>query len=345
MTMYKIALLPGDGIGPEQTQATKTVLEAVEKKIGIQLKLIELEGGDICLEKRGISLPDSTIEGIRKSDACLKGPVGESAADVIVRLRLMFDLYVNLRPVKTYPNVDSLKPNIDFVVVRENTEDLYRGLEFTINPDTAVALRVITRGGTRRIAEFAFNLARQRNKKLTAVHKSNVMRVTDGLFSEAVRDVAKSYPDVEFSELYVDAASMQFIKRPETFDVVLTPNLFGDILSDEAAQLVGGLGMAPGANIGKDFALFEPVHGSAPKYAGKQVANPCSMILASYLMFDWLGRTRGDELCTYAGKAVDQAVVETLREGILTPDLGGNNKTYEVGEAVAERIKPKGSID
>jgi len=341
MTTYNIALLPGDGIGPEQSQATDTVLKAVEKKIGIHLKITELEGGDRCFEKHGIPLPDSTIEEIRKSDACLKGPVGETAAEVIVRLRLMFDLYVNLRPVKTYPNVESLKPDIDFVVVRENTEDLYRGLEFKINPDTAVALRVITRDGSKRIAEFAFNIARQRKKKLTAVHKSNVMHITDGLFSETVRTVAKNYPDVEYSELYVDAAAMQLIKRPQTFDVVLTPNLFGDILSDEAAQLVGGLGMAPGANIGKNFALFEPVHGSAPKYAGKQVANPCSMILASHLMFDWLGRTRGDELCSYAAEAIDRAVVETLSEGILTPDLGGNKKTYEVGKAVAERIRPK----
>jgi len=341
MTTYNIALLPGDGIGPEQSQATDTVLKAVEKKISIHLKITELEGGDRCFEKHGISLPDSTIEEIRKSDACLKGPVGETAAEVIVRLRLMFDLYVNLRPVKTYPNVESLKPDIDFVVVRENTEDLYRGLEFKINPDTAVALRVITRGGSKRIAEFAFNIARQRKKKLTAVHKSNVMHITDGLFSETVRAVAKNYPNVAYSELYVDAASMQLIKRPQTFDVVLTPNLFGDILSDEAAQLVGGLGMAPGANIGKNFAIFEPVHGSAPKYAGKQTANPCSMILASHLMFDWLGRTRGDELCSYAAEAIDRAVVETISEGILTPDLGGNKKTYEVGEAIAERIRSK----
>ncbi len=341
MTTYKIALLPGDGIGPDQTQAACAVLEAVEKKIGLHLKITELEGGDGCLEKNGVALPDSTIETIRNSDVCLKGPIGETAAEVVVRLRLMFDLYVNLRPVKTYPNVASLKPNIDFVIVRENTEDLYRGLEFMINPDTAIALRVITRSGSKRIAEFAFNLARQRNKKLTAVHKSNVMHMTDGLFSETVRAVAKNYPEVEFSELYVDAASMQLIKRPETFDVILTPNLFGDILSDEAAQLVGGLGMAPGANIGKNFALFEPVHGSAPKYAGKQRANPCSMILATHLMFNWLGRTREDELCSYAAKAIDRAVVKTLREKILTPDLGGNKKTYEVGEAVAERIQPK----
>jgi len=202
-------------------------------------------------------------------------------------------------------------------------------------------LRVITRGGSKRIAEFAFNLARQREKKLTAVHKSNIMQMTDGLFSETVRTVAKNYPDVKYSESYVDAAAMQLIKSPQTFDVILTPNLFGDILSDEAAQLVGGLGMTPGANIGKDFALFEPVHGSAPDIAGKQIANPSSMILASHLMFNWLGRTRRDELCSYAAEAVDRALVKTLRDGILTPDLGGNKKTYEVGAAVAERIQPK----
>ena len=211
-------------------------------------------------------MPADTVEKIKDSHACLKGPVGESAADVIVKLRNMFDLYANLRPIKTYPAVEAARPNIDMYFVRENTEDVYKGLEFTIGNDTTLCLRVITRENCERIAKKAFEVARLRNgkKKVTAIHKANVMRVTDGLFRDVCRETAKQYPDIAFNELYVDAASMRLIKEPETFDVFCTCNMFGDILSDEAAQLIGGLGMAPGANIGDNFALFEPIHGSAP---------------------------------------------------------------------------------
>jgi len=338
---YTISLIRGDGIGSELSEATLRVLEAAQTVSGVKFDLVEAEAGDACFKKRGVALPDETIKIIESSNACLKGPVGETAADVIVRLRIMFDLYANIRPIKAYPNVPALKPNIDFVIVRENTEDVYRGLEFDLDKDTAICLRVITRRSSERIAEYALQLARDRAQKrvVTAVHKSNVMRKTCGLFAQACRDVAKKYPDIQLNELYVDAASMQLVKNPNQFDVIVTTNMFGDILSDEASILVGGLGMAPGANIGKDFALFEPVHGSAPKHAGKRIANPCSMILASAMMFEWLGRKYSDKQCILASKEVERAVSSTLGAGTLTPDLGGKAKTDEFGEAVAKRLK------
>jgi len=339
MTGYRIALIPGDGIGPELTETTMKVLDAVQKRFKPSLKIIEVEAGDACKEKRGVALPEDTVETIRNSHACLKGPVGETAADVIVKLRIMFDLYANIRPVKAYPSVPCARPDIDFVFVRENTEGLYKGLEFMLD-GTAICLRVITRKGSERIAKKAFEVARRRNKKkrVTAVHKANVMRVTDGLFAETCREVAKLYPDITFDEQYVDAASMRIIKEPQKYDVVVTPNMFGDILSDEAAQLVGGLGMAPGANIGEKFAIFEPVHGSAPSRVGKHTANPCSMILASKMMLDWLSEQFNDAKCSAAAEAVEKGVVETLRKGMVIPDFGGKAKTVEMGVAIAEEI-------
>ena len=342
MKTYKIALIPGDGIGPEQTEATLKVLDAVQKRFTLKFDIVKAEAGDECLRRRGTALPEDTIDIIKNSHACLKGPVGETAKDVAVRLRLMFDLYANIRPVKSYPNVPCLRPDIDFVFARENTEDIYKGIEFML-PNAAVALRIITRQGTERIARYAFELARRRDgkKRVTAVHKSNVMKVTDGLFAEVCREVAKQYPDIKFDELYVDAAALHLIRAPQEFDVLVTPNMFGDILSDEAAQLVGGLGMAPGANIGDHFAMFEPVHGSAPTLAGKHIANPCSMILTTKLMLDWLGRQFRDNKCISAAETIENAVVKTLSEGSTTPDLGGKMKTEEVGATIAEKIKGK----
>jgi 3-isopropylmalate dehydrogenase len=338
MTVYKIALIPGDGIGPELTEATLKVLAAVQKKFGLGLKIIEAEAGDACFQKRGMALPDDTVQKIREAHTCLKGPVGETAADVVVKLRLMFDLYANIRPIKTYPSVPEAKPNIDLVFVRENTEDVYKGLEFALG-DTTLALRVISRRGCERIAKKAFEIARKRSrKKVTAIHKANVMRVTDGLFASVCREVAKLYPDVTFNEQYVDAASMRLIKAPQEYDVIVTTNMFGDILSDEAAQLIGGLGMAPGANVGDNFALFEPIHGSAPTRIGKHTANPLSMILASEMMLDWLGEQHNDTKCLDAAKAVENAVIETLRMGNTVPDLGGKAKTTEMGGAIADEV-------
>jgi len=334
---YQIALIPGDGIGPELTEATLKVLDAVQKRFGLGLKIVEVEAGDGCLAKRGVALPQETIETIRNSHACLKGPVGETAADVIVKLRIMFDLYANVRPVKSYPSVPCLRDDIDFVFARENTEDVYRGLEFALD-DTTIALRIITRRSCERIAKKAFEMARRRNKKrrVTAVHKANVMRVTCGLFAKVCREAAQLYPDIAFDEQYVDAAAMRLIKEPEKYDVIVTTNMFGDILSDEAAQLVGGLGMAPGANIGENFAVFEPVHGSAPTRVGKHTANPCSMILAAKMMLDWLSEQYEEPRYLAAAEAVEEAVVTTLRGRMTVPDLGGSAKTLEMASAIAE---------
>ena len=337
---YRVALIPGDGIGPELTETTMHVLRAVQRKFNLNLEFVELEAGDACYRKRGTALPEETIEEIRKSHVCLKGPVGETAADVIVRLRMMFDLYANIRPIKSYPNVPCLRDDIDMVFVRENTEDLYKGFEFKLNDDTAVALRVITRRGCERIARKAFEIAIRRNKKrrVTAVHKANVMRLTCGLFAEVCREIAKEYPSVAFDEQYVDAASMRLIKDPQNFDVIVTTNMFGDILSDEAAQLVGGLGMAPGGNIGENFAIFEPIHGSAPTRVGKHTANPCSMILAAKMMLEWLGEKYSDQLCLKAAEAIEAGVIEALNKGLSVPELGGKMKTVEMGEAIANEI-------
>jgi 3-isopropylmalate dehydrogenase len=339
MKEYKISLIPGDGIGPELTEATLKILDATEQKFGLKFNIITAEAGDICLEKRGVPLPEDSVQKIKDSHACLKGPVGETAADVIVKLRLMFDLYANLRPIKTYPAAAAARPDIDMFFVRENTEDVYKGLEFSLG-DTALCLRVITRKACERIAKKGFEIARLRNgkKKVTAIHKANVMRVTDGLFASVCRETSKQFPDIAFNELYVDAASMRLIKEPQVFDVLVTCNMFGDILSDEAAQLVGGLGMAPGANIGDTFALFEPIHGSAPNRAGKQTANPLSMILSAKMMLDWLGEKYADSKCIKAADAIEESVVKTLRAGNTVPDLGGNKTTLGMAEAIAAAL-------
>lgn len=339
MSNYQIALIPGDGIGPELTEATLKVLDAVQQKFSLGLNIVKVEAGDTCFERRGVALPEDTIEVIRNSHACLKGPVGETAADVVVKLRIIFDLYANVRPIKAYPSTPSIRPDIDFIFVRENTEDVYKGIEFMLS-DTAICLRVITRKGCERIAKKAFNMARRRNKKklVTAVHKANVMKITCGLFAEVCREVTKQYPDITFEEQYVDAAAMRLIKEPQRFDVIVTTNMFGDILSDEAAQLVGGLGMAPGANIGENFAMFEPIHGSAPSRVGKHTANPCSMILAAKMMLDWLSEKHDDSECLVAAQAVEEAVTKTLRKGIAVPDFGGKAKTVEMAEAIAEEV-------
>jgi 3-isopropylmalate dehydrogenase len=339
MTEYKISLIAGDGIGPELTDATLKVLESAQAKFNLKLNMIEAEAGDTCFQKRGVALPEDSIQKIKASHACLKGPVGETAADVVVKLRLMFDLYANLRPIKAYPATTSMRPDIDLIFVRENTEDVYKGLEYSLG-DTTLCLRVITRKSCERIAKKAFETARRRNgkRKVTAIHKANVMRVTDGLFASVCRETAKQYPDIAFNEQYVDAAAMRLIKEPQEFDVLVTPNMFGDILSDEAAQLVGGLGMAPGANIGDNFALFEPIHGSAPNRAGKQTANPLSMILAGKMMLEWLGEKYNDAKCINAANAIEDAVVTTLCSGDTVPDLGGKTTTIGMAEAIAAAL-------
>ena len=337
--MYQIALITGDGIGPELSESVIKVLEAVNDKLDLKLKIEKLEAGDNALRKTGKALPESTLESVKKSNACLKAPVGESAADVIIVLRRMLNLYANIRPAKSYPNMPALKDNIDLVIVRENTEDLYTGMEFDLG-NTAVALRIISEDASKRIARYAFLMATQRNqkRKVTCVHKSNVMRKTDGLFSRSCDEIAKNFQDIHFEQMYVDACAMNLIRQPETFDVIVTTNLFGDILSDEAAQAVGGLGMAPAANIGDDFALFEPVHGAAFDIAGKQAANPSSFILSAKMMFEWLGMKNNDQKCFTVAKKIESAVYGVVQKGIRTKDIGGNITTNEFTEHVISNI-------
>lgn len=339
MTTYKIAIIPGDGIGPEQMKATTKVLEKIKEAFRLSLELVEAEAGDECRRKHGIALPGDTVRTLETTDACLKGPVGETGYDVVVTLRQMFDLYANLRPSRAYPGLKCLDPETDLVVVRENTEDLYKGLEFEV-ASSAVALRVTTLRACQRIASRAFRVAEVRNKKrlVTAVHKANVLKKTCGLFAATCREEAKLHPDISLEEMYVDAAAMNLIREPAHFDVLVTTNMFGDILSDEAAQVVGGLGLAPSANLGEDFAIFEPVHGSAPDIAGKAIANPNSLLLSASMMLDWLGEKFHDLDCGVASRSLEAAVVQAMTDRVTTPDLGGNHTTEQVAEAVAQRI-------
>ena len=334
---YKISVIPGDGIGPEITECAVNSLKSVSERFKIDFKMIETKAGDIALKEFGKALPDSTLNQIKSSDACIKGPVGESAMEVIVKMRQLFDLYVNLRPAMSLPNIDSLKENIDLVIVRENTEDLYRGLEFNAG-ESAVALRTISKKASKRIAEYAFKMAMKRRKKVTVVHKANVLKITDGLFVESVKEISKQFKEVELSELYVDACAMNLIRNPEDFDVIVTTNMFGDILSDEAAQVAGGLGLAPSANIGENFALFEPVHGAAPDIAGNGTANPIAMILSIKLMLEWLSDNKKDEKCLNAAKAVERAVYDSLKNNMKTKEIGGTKKTKEIGNIIASSI-------
>ncbi|HJW19064.1 MAG TPA: isocitrate/isopropylmalate dehydrogenase family protein [Candidatus Nitrosotalea sp.] len=337
--MYKIALITGDGIGPELSESAIDVLNTINDKLGVKVEVTKLQAGDIALKKTGKALPDETVEQIKKSDACLKAPVGESAADVIVVLRRLLDLYANIRPAKSYPNMPALKENIDMVIVRENTEDLYTGMEFEVG-ETIIALRSISKSASERIAKYAFATAEQRNgkRKVTCVHKSNVLRKTDGLFAKTCEQVSKNYPNIAFEHMYVDACAMNLIRQPESFDVIVTTNLFGDILSDEASQVVGGLGMAPAANIGDKFALFEPVHGAAFDIAGKQVANPSSFILSAKMMFEWLGIKNNDKSCQNVAKKIEDAVYGIVKDGIKTRDIGGDKSTKEFTQNVISRI-------
>jgi 3-isopropylmalate dehydrogenase len=337
--MYKISLITGDGIGPELSESAISVLNTISDKFDFKFEISKLIAGDKALEQTGKALPDETVETIKQSDVCLKAPVGESAADVIVVLRRMLDLYANIRPAKSYPHMPALRDDIDMVIVRENTEDLYIGKEFSLG-DSAVALRVISETASKRIAKYAFETAKQRNamKKVTCVHKSNVMRVTDGLFAKACTDVSRDYPDITFEEMYVDACAMNLIRQPEKFDVIVTTNLFGDILSDESSQVVGGLGMAPAANIGDNFALFEPVHGAAFDIAGKNIANPSSFLLSIKMMFDWLGAKHNDPKCFEIGTKLESTIFDLVKSGIKTKDIGGNATTVEFTQYITDNL-------
>ena len=331
MTKYNISLIPGDGIGPELMTSAKMLLEYMNDKTSVKFSLTEVEAGDYALAKFGKALPDFTLDAIKKSDACLKAPVGESAADVIIVLRRLFDLYANIRPAKSFPNIKSIAENVDLVTVRENTEDVYLGWEFYADTDTVVALRVTTEKASRRIAEYAFKTAvmRGKKKKVVSVHKGNVLRKSDGLFKNICREVSTKFPQIEYSELYVDACAMNLIRNPERFDVIVTTNLFGDILSDEAAEVVGGLGMGPSANIGQNFSLFEPVHGAAFDIAGKNIANPSSIFLSIKMMFEWIAEKFRDPLLFTEAIRIETAITSLLKQNYKTIDIGGKLSTSE----------------
>jgi isocitrate dehydrogenase (NAD+) len=335
---YDVAVLKGDGIGPEVTEATVKILETVQEKADFKLNFLYGEAGYHCIAEHGTNLPKQTIELIKQTKACLKGPMTTpeepgAPVSVAVTLRRMFNLFANVRPCKSFPSVESLKPQIDLIVVRENTEGLYSGVEYLLAPGVGVALRIITREASLKIAEFAFKLASQRRKHLTYVHKGNILRITDGIFKGAVKEVQQKYPDIEVDDLHIDAATMQLIKKPESYDVMVTTNLFGDILSDEAAQVTGSLGLAAGANIGSTYGMFEPVHGSAPKYAGMNRVNPIATIMAGAMMLDYLSEK------TAAAK-IEDAVIKVLKEGkVRTADLGGTSTTSEMTNAIVAHLK------
>jgi 3-isopropylmalate dehydrogenase len=265
--------------------------------------------------------------------------VGESAGEVVVKLRRGLDLYANIRPARVYPGVKALREGVDLVIVRENTEDVYVRAEYMVTGDAAVALRVISRRASEKIARVAFELAKSRRGKVTVVHKANVLTVTDGLFRSVAREVASRYPNVKVDEMYIDSAVMDMVRRPQDFDVILTTNLYGDILSDIAAYVTGSIGLAPSANMGDSKAMFEPVHGAAFDIAGKGIANPTATILCTSWMLKWWGSRVGDGKYTTAGNAIEKAVLDTLSSGAkLTPDLGGNATTVEFADEVIKRI-------
>ena len=341
MTRYNIALITGDGIGSELTASAKAVLESInDNSTKTKFVIKEVDAGDNALIKYRKALPDFSIDILKKSDVCLKGPVGETAADVIIVLRRMFDLYANIRPAKSYPNIKNLADSVDLVTVRENTEDVYLGWEFNIDENTVIGLRMTTERASRRVAEYAFKTAKlpNRKKKVVTVHKANVLRKGDGLFANTCRSVADKYSDVDYSEMYVDACAMNLIRNPEDFDVILTTNLFGDIISDEAAQVVGGLGMGPAANIGNSFALFEPVHGAAFDIAGKNVANPSSILLSTKMMLEWLADKYNDPDAFNIGQRIEEVIINLLKQNKKTKDIGGKLSTGDFTKLVTSSM-------
>jgi len=318
----KIAVVPGDGIGREVTPAAREVLEAV----GPDFAFETAEAGDEVAEETGEPLPEATRELVAGADATLFGAAGETAADVILPLRRAVDSFANVRPVRAYPGTDALQPETDLVFVRENTEGVYAGHEAEIAPGVTTLTRVVTEAASEEIARYGFEYAAERGRSVTIAHKANVMRTTDGLFLETAESVAAEY-DVPHDDALMDALAMHIVARPEEYDVVVCPNLAGDVLSDLAAGLVGGLGLLPSANIGPERGVFEPVHGTAPDIAGEGVANPSAAMLSAALLLEYLGHDR-------AGERVRRAVEETLSAGPHTPDLGGSATTRDVTDAV-----------
>src|ERR687890_1130801 len=330
---HTITLIPGDGIGPEVSSAVVRIIEAT----GVDIKWETHYAGAQALEKFGSTLPEELLESIKKNRVALKGPittpVGKGFTSVNVGLRKALDLYANVRPVRALPNVPARYPELDLVIVRENTESLYAGLEHVVVPGVVESLKIITEKASTRIARFAFEHARRESrKKVTAVHKANIMKLSDGLFLDCFRKVAEEYPEVEAEDKIVDNACMQLVMRPEQFDIMLLENLYGDIVSDLCAGLIGGLGLVPGANIGELGAVFEAVHGSAPDIAGQGIANPTALLQSGILMLRYIGERE-------AADRVENAMLAVFREGeVRTRDIGGTAKTAEFADAIIKKL-------
>ncbi len=331
---YTITLIPGDGIGPEVTSAARMVLEAS----GVNINWEIVEAGEKVIKKYGTPLPKHLLDNIRKNKVALKGPVttpiGGGFRSINVTLRKSLDLYANVRPIKNYPGIPSKYSDIDLVIVRENTEGLYSGIEHMVGEDAAESIKVITRKASKRISKFAFDLARnERRKKVTVVHKANIMKCTDGLFLACAKEVAQKYPEIIFEEMIVDAMSMKLVQMPQDYEILVMPNLYGDILSDLSAGLVGGLGVVPGMNVGDETVVFEPVHGTAPKGLKAHSANPTATILSGVMMLRHLGEKN-------AADRIEKAMMRVLKEGkIITPDLGGKADTIKYTRAIIEILK------
>ena len=340
MTNHTIALIAGDGIGPEVTVAVQQVLEAA----GAPLSWDEHPAGLAALERDLDVLPESTVEAILPHGLALKGPcttpVGEGFSSVNVQLRKQLELYAAVRPVRSLPGVDTRFEDVDLVIIRENTEGLYSGVENEVTPGVVMSMKVASGRGCRRIAHWAFRYATQRRrKKITVFHKANIMKLTDGLFIRmAAEEHEREYPNIEYQEAIIDAGCMRLVQDPSQFDVLLLENLYGDVVSDLCAGLVGGLGVVPGANIGESHAVFEAVHGSAPDIAGQGVANPLALLMSAVMMLNYIADTRGDKECRRCAERIRDAYDQALKDGQKTRDLGGELDTNTFAAAVIERL-------
>jgi isocitrate dehydrogenase (NAD+) len=332
--MHRITLIPGDGIGPEVASAVVRLIEAS----GVEIEWEKHVAGQEALDKFGKTLPDELLESIKRNKVGLKGPittpVGKGFTSVNVGLRKALDLYANLRPIRALPNVPCRNPDLDLVVVRENTESLYSGLEHEIIPGVVESLKIITEKASTRIAKFAFDFAREeKRKKITCTHKANIMKMSDGLFLKCFRTTAQEYSDIESADMIIDNAAMQLVMRPEQFDILLCENLYGDIVSDLCAGLIGGLGLVPGANIGEKGAVFEAVHGSAPDIAGKGIANPTALLQSAILMLRHIEERA-------AADKIERAMLTVFEEGeVRTRDIGGSANTNEFADAIIAKMK------
>jgi isocitrate dehydrogenase (NAD+) len=332
---HKVTLIPGEGIGPEVALAARRILEAA----GVQIDWEEVEARADKASATGQFVTEGAVESVRRNRVALKGPMGTAIAggapSINVALRKTLDLYANVRPVKNLPGVKSRFESVDVVLIRENTEDLYSGLEHEVVPGVVESLKIITEKASTQIAHFAFKYAkREGRKKIHAIHKANIMKLSDGLFLKSIRNIAPQYPDIEYKEMIVDNACMQMVLNPQQFDMLLLPNLYGDVMSDLAAGLVGGLGVVGSANVGDEAAMFEAVHGTAPDIAGKGLANPTALLLSSIMMLDHLGERS-------AARRIENALEKVHREGKhITQDVGGKAGTEEFTETVIASLRP-----